>query len=824
MNLLETSRKVRLRPTTECREDIRPLLEEIREELGRLRVGRYDEPESRYPPFYRSTVNLRIIETVDGLRTMARRFREEAELYGLITLDIEGNSPVPDLLLVKALGGDSWAIWIRRLSNKLWDLSDFERDRRFDDAKRIMIGELQFLFEILENSKIYKVGVDIKRDVETLAKFFRRPQLREAKSLYDSGDLFRKTRDLDKDKRIYDHQLLQRIGEYDNLGMVALVFNGYNHKCYDKKKCDSRNICDYRKLPYYRKTDLGGVPWMYVWNQSKLEPRQQLYLNGDMVTPLRQVILTIGKMAIHRMLDVERGDLYDSITLLFQKMWPHRDASRKKDVTKIERARAWSKQSRTVMSRREQEQRASTSRREQEPRASTSRRDQESGRSTGHRDKEPRASTSRRNEETRTSTGKQDSDRRADRRNPRDSPRTDEEQACEDDLQVDFRQVDAATGLGSDEAWVEADSPKVIERVIVLSECGPESEDERVSQEIERTPSPIRSPTEQTVEEPDRHRPKKRPAEEENFSEEKKSRSEPRGPPESARPETDEDRISASTEVDELGDSGMDSELRYTVEEREGVRTAREWRSRFEVEKHPADAYLSGVPLLERYRDPTRYEDPDMPTIDRKDTAKRRQDREIKQMDRELESRRQPEYLVYNPIFVYDHCRGCGGFARVHHHHSIYCPVVRYHKGLKIPDRYTGTEFFGVFPCQYCMSCHHTTPVCPVLHALCSICHERGHTHNAHLTGRFNIEVERRRFRRFSALGFRTHSATVNGVHISATKWGSKPNLETHDHPGQLSPGPHRTDYSAYVVNANPSPPDSSGTFTDRILARFQTQ
>ena len=90
MNLLETSRKVRLRPTTECREDIKPLLEEIREELEGLRVGRYDEPESRYPPFYRSTVNLRIIETVDGLRTMARRFREEAELYGLITLDIEG--------------------------------------------------------------------------------------------------------------------------------------------------------------------------------------------------------------------------------------------------------------------------------------------------------------------------------------------------------------------------------------------------------------------------------------------------------------------------------------------------------------------------------------------------------------------------------------------------------------------------------------------------------------------------------------------------------------------------------------------------------------
>ena len=213
-----------------------------------------------------------------------------------------------------------------------------------------------------------------------------------------------------------------------------------------------------------------------------------------------------------------------------------------------------------------------------------------------------------------------------------------------------------------------------------------------------------------------------------------------------------------------------------------------------------------------------------MQPIDRKDTAKRRQDREIKQMDKELESRRQPEYLVYNPIFVYDHCRGCGGFARVHHHNSIYCPVVRYHKGLKIPDRYTGTEFFGVFPCQYCMSCQHTTPVCPVLHALCSVCHERGHTHNAHLTGRFNIEVERRRFRRFSALGFRTHSATVDGIHIPATKWGSKPNLETHDHPGQLSPGPHRTDYSAYVVNANPSPPDSSGTFTDRILARFQTQ
>ena len=144
----------------------------------------------------------------------------------------------------------------------------------------------------------------------------------------------------------------------------------------------------------------------------------------------------------------------------------------------------------------------------------------------------------------------------------------------------------------------------------------------------------------------------------------------------------------------------------------------------------------------------------------------------------------------------------------MHHYNSVYCPVVRYHLGLKIPDRYTSTEFFGVFPCQYCMSCQHTTPVCPVLHALCSVCHERGHTHNAHLTGRFNIEVERRRFRRFSALGFRTHSATVDGIHIPATKWGSKPNLETHDHPGQLSPGPHRTDYSSYVVNANPSPPD----------------
>merc|ERR1711951_176428 len=129
-------------------------------------------------------------------------------------------------------------------------------------------------------------------------------------------------------------------------------------------------------------------------------------------------------------------------------------------------------------------------------------------------------------------------------------------------------------------------------------------------------PSPIRSPTEQTVEEPDRHRPKKRPAGEENFPEEKKSRSEPKGPPESARPETDEDRISASTEVDELGDSGMDSELRYTIEEREGVRTAREWRSRFEVEKHPADAYLSGVPLLERYKDPTKFEDPESAALD----------------------------------------------------------------------------------------------------------------------------------------------------------------------------------------------------------------
>ena len=88
-----------------------------------------------------------------------------------------------------------------------------------------------------------------------------------------------------------------------------------------------------------------------------------------------------------------------------------------------------------------------------------------------------------------------------------------------------------------------------------------------------------------------------------------------------------------------MGDSGRDSSSRYTAEEREGVQTAREWRDRFEVEKHPADVYLSEVPLLERYRDPTKFEDPEMQPIDRKDTAKRRRDREIKQMNRELEKK-----------------------------------------------------------------------------------------------------------------------------------------------------------------------------------------
>ena len=117
--ILKTHKKIRL--STEDANSVAPMVTtELDAVLKSLPIQDYNADRTQTHPYWQCLSQQKIVNSTSELTSMAFRFEHEVHKFGLLTLDLEGNDELPDLILLQALGGPNWIINLYRIQQEFW--------------------------------------------------------------------------------------------------------------------------------------------------------------------------------------------------------------------------------------------------------------------------------------------------------------------------------------------------------------------------------------------------------------------------------------------------------------------------------------------------------------------------------------------------------------------------------------------------------------------------------------------------------------------------------------------------------------------------------
>ena len=208
-----------------------------------------------------------------NLDPVRRRFLKELKRSCVATFDLEGDLGIVDGIILQPLGGTCVYINVYEILRGI--------------SKKRLVHELRFLFDVISSPKFIKLGSGIRGDLEELSDFFREPRFAGSGHVFDTREMF----EWNRDNGMYDPVLVSQeaIGNRAGIPVLALLHNGFNHKCYDVKRFVRHNmgtIKDFDKFPAPRKIGPRGCD-MYQWKKWNLEWYQQIYCYLDTTTVLR---------------------------------------------------------------------------------------------------------------------------------------------------------------------------------------------------------------------------------------------------------------------------------------------------------------------------------------------------------------------------------------------------------------------------------------------------------------------------------------------------------------------------------------------------------
>lgn len=814
--------------------------------LQKLSVSRYEE-EDRQPPYFPCLKYQEKVDTLEEVLEIAPYFQHELNRYGVMTVSVKGH-PLPDVILLQALGGQSYVIhWykIREFGRLLLGHTATE-----DRLRMWGSSALEFLFTILESPQYIKFGCNIGDSLTKLQKAFgRAADYKYLPNVFGSMDLF----NYNKSRHVYSTTLMSCVGKTMSkswaLGLQSLLHNQFDFQVYKESTFTTNKIGDWKDLPSFRKDHNQGTPALLRWRQEFLEPKQLLYCYLETVTLMRMFLQSVWYTVQKEKVKISPSDdMYQAIESFTVMVWSSDYDPRGRNQRKIEEAVEFLKKPRkvdiTVQVLREQEA---------ERRRIFKRKFEESSATTGPPDKQKKCSST-----------------------PDD-----------DDLNLSFSQANEVLGQdGSDTSKVDQPSKQAVK---VTSSTGDKSKAKDTQVQGDRSETkdtPVQGDKSETKDTPaqedksetkDSHAQADKSTTKDSQAQEEKSKTEDcsahgnkskdisRSP--SIVDISSDDQLDVSGQQSEdqeiielvetayeadsetlvsgdlvfLGETSCDKYLRLSTNTYEYVdfypsedaetakldqlsddrlssksvpdelksafRDAIRRREKLQLNPHFFDLMYPGDPIRRRYLCPKKKaviqkameEADDIPPERQAKYKREKRQKEEKNLLKELKTRNVLEHLQPETFFTWNHCKDCGG--AFHSANTKDCPVTRYQlgQGLLACDQWASPDFFTLYPCLYCEGLDHTTVVCAQMHAYCQACRVRGHKQGEECSKPMSFKAYK--FKRLAPFGIRTRTAAAHSEHTDGAKWAFEPSKDLKAEPGRMSPLPRASDFTKFVFD-----------------------
>ena len=677
--------------TKRCPSAAKTAIKELSEVLSLLPINTYEESKSACKTYDCLYMQQQLWDH-ESIKNLEQQVMTELNRYGVVAISTENpkSRPIPDVLTFHPLGGHQYVFHLQKIRESLDKHHGHPSARSSkgeETVRQKLRSSLLWMFKAMESKHFLKIGVDLEGKLSTLYSGFLGQSFQGLPNTFDVQQLFY----FNSHSSMYDSSVLKTMGDRRGLAPLSLLHNQYDHAIYDHLSFKVNKLGDWSRFDTMRKIFKKELPAMYRWRPEKnfLHPKQQLYLYLETATCLRAFSQSIwwyiqsGDIPL-----CKKADLFDCSDLFAEKVWRESYQVRKRNKRKIEEAKKHiekgikKREEAKMKEKRERQKKALMQEEEAAKDAEIEEAfanykgpniefigvNEENGVPSDSPARPPQPKEAEPTKETRPpavqETWPPQSEVPSKSKEIADSVST--EQVSE--KEVEDEKAEEAIYQGD---WVYSVyyHPKT-------DQLGYREKGQAllVSENLEAIMCTCGSAY-QTLQQLREHIL--------NNCEEG---------PSGKQPKQKKIKIEKPPSVD-----------LYSEGEQLAINKALQRREQVERQPHDLKTWLPNVSIYGLYIDPQKAMlsradgDPGHSHFARNDAKKRQKLRA--RLAKELASRKVPEHLLENSLFMGAHCKDCGD--QFHSPDTILCPVARYHNGLKVLNDHCSADFFMVFPCLY---------------------------------------------------------------------------------------------------------------------------